>query len=149
MYKSLLTHVFTCVPHVDECSVVEPRVITQQPTVMCVDEAGSTPRKASSVYLQIESDEEEGDADVDATAATARGNMYVYDAGHTPKHLSPHHQTSDMEQKVPSLNNMELIQYDLPRTFPTLGFFHDGGMTVIHMYACILFDLFLLCMYIY
>lgn len=40
------------------------------------------------------------------------------------------------------VNTMSLIEWDLPRTFPTLGFFHDGGPMhtglerILLCYAC-------------
>ncbi len=40
------------------------------------------------------------------------------------------------------INTMSLIEWDLPRTFPTLGFFHDGGPMhtglerILLCYAC-------------
>jgi hypothetical protein len=70
--------------------------------------------------------------------------MCTMDAGNTPSKLVNTMVTSESSpsDKISTNHNLDLIQYDLPRTFPTLGFFHEEGgqmnlglKNVLHAYA--------------
>ena len=84
------------------------------------------------------------DNTIDESQVKLVSPMCTIDAGNTPikaVHTVTTNESSPYD-KMNSNHNLDLIQYDLPRTFPTLGFFHEEGgqmniglKNVLHAYA--------------